>query len=258
MLWCRRGSVLAGMHLYLIRHGERADECPDYSGGTNSPLSPRGEEQSAALAEWFAQKKLDALYSSCLLRAIQTGQSLQRRTGLPQQIWPIFCETESSWQWRQKTKPEKVVKAVAWRDGESWDDQEELSIASKEGDYYLLSEIEQRFPGCELTQPFRWPDAWWKALEGQTMDADFGRVRLGVEALLQKHDSEDHVALVCHANCASMLLSTLLGLDCFPQTLFAMNHTAVHWIEATELGHGKIMATNCLYHLPPHLGPDWL
>jgi broad specificity phosphatase PhoE len=245
------------MHLFLIRHGERADETPNYTGGANSALSPKGEEQSEALAEWLAAKGIDALYSSCLLRAIQTGQALQRKTGLPQQVWPVFCETESTWQWKLKSDPDAVTKAVAWRDGESWDDQEELAKAKKIGDYYLLSEIGQRFPHCELTQPFRWPDAWWKAFEGQTMDADLARIRLGVEALLHKHGKDDRVAVVCHANSASAILSVLLGLNCFPATRFSMCHTAVHWVEVNELGRGVIRATNSLYHLPPHLRVEW-
>ncbi len=246
------------MHLYVIRHGQRADADTGFTGDRNVALSALGHEQAAALGSWFAKRRLDALYSSCLLRAMETAQHVQQATQLPQQVWPVFCESESSWRWRLGKNPQDVEPTVGWRDGRHWDDQEELIKARQTGDYYLLSELSQRFTGCELTQPFRWPDAWWMALEGQTMEIDFARVVLGAQALLNRHGENDHVAVVCHANSGNMLMHYLLGLNRFPSNRFMMNETCVNWLEVTEAGSAGLRMVNGLYHLPPHLQPEWL
>jgi len=72
------------MKLYIIRHGETADNakriCQGHGGG---PLSEKGEQQAEALGEWFSKIHLDALYSSDLQRAVQTASCiLSKQEGL--------------------------------------------------------------------------------------------------------------------------------------------------------------------------------
>jgi len=65
--------------IYLIRHAH-----PDYPGGVKMclgrkndlPLSPRGLEQAEKLRRYFDSIPLDAVYTSPLLRARQTAQTI--------------------------------------------------------------------------------------------------------------------------------------------------------------------------------------
>ncbi len=77
---------------WLIRHAE-----PDFGGERvclgrklDVPLSARGREQAVALAERLRFKKLDEIYISPLLRAIQTADALLQQC--PRLIAPELTE----------------------------------------------------------------------------------------------------------------------------------------------------------------------
>ena len=58
------------MELLLIRHGlpERSAETAD------PPLSPDGHEQARRVARWLADEKIDVVFASPMLRAVETAQ----------------------------------------------------------------------------------------------------------------------------------------------------------------------------------------
>jgi probable phosphoglycerate mutase len=57
------------LELILVRHGlpERRDDTAD------PPLSPMGHEQARRVAAWLAHERIDAVFSSTMLRARQTA-----------------------------------------------------------------------------------------------------------------------------------------------------------------------------------------
>lgn len=58
------------MELLLIRHG-----LPVRSAETDDPpLSPEGRDQAARVARWLADERIDAVFSSPMLRAVQTAE----------------------------------------------------------------------------------------------------------------------------------------------------------------------------------------
>jgi 2,3-bisphosphoglycerate-dependent phosphoglycerate mutase len=69
------------MELLLIRHA-RPQRAHGGSGPADPALSPLGVRQAAALADWLADEKIDALYSSPLRRARETAAPLADRLGL--------------------------------------------------------------------------------------------------------------------------------------------------------------------------------
>jgi len=242
------------MHIYVIRHGQRADADPNYCGGTNPPLSVLGEKQAAALGRWFEGRQVDALYSSCMLRALQTAQPLQRLTGLPQQVWPVFCETTTlTWKELIEQDPDRARLTLAWRNGETWDDEQATESEKLAGDYYRLSEIPQRFPGTELTQPFDWPDCWWMALRGGSRETAYARIELGAQALLARHSDSEHIVVVCHGNSGDMLMTCLLGLERFQGRRFSTANSSVNLIQVTHAGVRRMHLMNYLDHLPVEL-----
>lgn len=63
-------------NLFLIRHGETHFNIEDRIGGDSS-LSPAGEEQARALAEYFRNKKIPLIFTSQKKRTIQTAQPIK-------------------------------------------------------------------------------------------------------------------------------------------------------------------------------------
>ena len=70
--------------LLLVRHGE-TDWNADgrLQGQTDRPLSEFGRRQARKLAEELADERLEAIYSSDLVRARETAEIVGRRLGLP-------------------------------------------------------------------------------------------------------------------------------------------------------------------------------
>jgi probable phosphoglycerate mutase len=77
----------------LIRHGQSEGNAAGRFGGhTATPLSALGREQALATAQALAGEEFTAIYSSDLLRAVETATPLARLTGLQVQQSPAFRE----------------------------------------------------------------------------------------------------------------------------------------------------------------------
>jgi probable phosphoglycerate mutase len=84
------------MEIVLVRHAlpVRIDATPD--GSPADPgLSERGHEQAARVAAALAHDKVDVLYSSPALRAIETAAPLAKALGLEPLIEPGIREFDS-------------------------------------------------------------------------------------------------------------------------------------------------------------------
>ena len=67
----------------LIRHGQSQGNAEGRFGGhTSTPLSQRGRLQAEATARALASETFNAIYSSDLMRAVETAEPLARLTGL--------------------------------------------------------------------------------------------------------------------------------------------------------------------------------
>ncbi|MNC45512.1 Phosphoserine phosphatase 1 [compost metagenome] len=68
----------------LIRHGSTAwNKEGRIQGHTNNPLDEEGLRQAAAIAERLRGEQWDYIYSSDLLRAVQTAEVISKRLGIP-------------------------------------------------------------------------------------------------------------------------------------------------------------------------------
>jgi 2,3-bisphosphoglycerate-dependent phosphoglycerate mutase len=68
------------VHLYLVRHCQSSGQAPD------APLTPRGHEQAARLAETLGDLGIARIVSSSFLRAQQSVEPLSRRLRLPVEL----------------------------------------------------------------------------------------------------------------------------------------------------------------------------
>ena len=70
--------------LYLIRHGQSAGNAEGRFGGHGpTPLSDLGREQAEKTAQMLAREGVEAIYSSDLVRAVQTAEPLAKLLDLP-------------------------------------------------------------------------------------------------------------------------------------------------------------------------------
>ncbi len=69
--------------LILVRHGQSVGNLVRrFLGHTDLDLTPMGQAQAQRVAEYLADEKIDAIYSSDLLRAAHTAAPLARMKGL--------------------------------------------------------------------------------------------------------------------------------------------------------------------------------
>jgi alpha-ribazole phosphatase len=79
--------------LYLVRHGQSAGNAEGRFGGHSPmPLSELGHQQARLTAKVLAKEKIDAIYTSDLLRAVQTAEPLAEVLDLPVVQTPAFRE----------------------------------------------------------------------------------------------------------------------------------------------------------------------
>ncbi len=69
--------------IFLARHGESDWNAANrFQGHSDRPLTDLGRRQAEALAELVAREDVDAIYSSPLIRALETARLVGARTGL--------------------------------------------------------------------------------------------------------------------------------------------------------------------------------
>lgn len=84
---------MAVTRLYLVRHGQSAGNAEGRFGGHSpTPLSELGKRQAEITANLLARERIDAIYSSDLLRAVETAKPLADLLGMPIIETPIFRE----------------------------------------------------------------------------------------------------------------------------------------------------------------------
>ena len=71
------------MDLLLVRHGETDSNRDRRAQGiADNPLNAAGREQARLLGQHLARRRIDAIYSSNLLRARHTAETIAQVLGL--------------------------------------------------------------------------------------------------------------------------------------------------------------------------------
>ena len=161
------------MICYLIRHGK--DDDTVRGGWSGQPLIEEGKAQADELASFIQRSDLGIqyIYSSDLLRAIQTAQSVADKLHLPIIQMPEFREVNNG--------------DLAGMDNE---------LASKmyPGLYWNTLEWEQRYPGGESPKEF------------------YERIRTAWDAFQKMVlEQNENVLLVTHGGVINVILSIVNG-----------------------------------------------
>lgn len=84
------------MRIYLVRHGEAEDDIEDcYGGIADFPLTQRGREQAAVIADQLAGEGIAGIYSSPLARARETAEIIAERLQRPLEVVDDLQERNS-------------------------------------------------------------------------------------------------------------------------------------------------------------------
>jgi broad specificity phosphatase PhoE len=93
---------LTDARLWLLRHAEVHEDWQGKAyGGLDVPLSDRGKEHTARIAQAFAHVPLRAIHTSPLERALSLGQALAKATGAELRVEAGLAEIDRGrWQGR--------------------------------------------------------------------------------------------------------------------------------------------------------------
>jgi broad specificity phosphatase PhoE len=176
--------------LYLLRHGEVETRYHRVFGGTiDMDLSPLGQEQVQALADYFQRHPPHVMYASPMKRAQQTVAPLSRLTGLA----PIQLEGL------------REVDFGAWT-GLSWDQvYERFKISA----FDWITELERgSIAEAESTPAFR------------------ERVEGALNEILRDSPHRE-IAVVCHGGVIRMALSVLLDIPFTKMSAFDVEYASI-------------------------------
>jgi len=222
------------VEIVLVRHAE-PEWVREGLSVDDPPLTERGHDQAARLAERLASEPFDEVYVSPTMRTRQTAAPILDRLGRPQQID----------EWLEE------IRNPVWHG----------TPAEK---------AEQAFSE-ERRRPSR--DRWNGLRGGEAVRSFVDRVRLGASLFLAERgieralddlpvwtvpDEDRRILLIAHAGTNAVVICHLLGLEPVPWEWerFVLGHASITRLEALPTGEGQTFGLSRLSdveHLPPEL-----
>ncbi len=246
------------MKLYLIRHGESANNAVQADGGASGgrvpdpELTETGHKQAQLLAHhvshpqgdpqqhpWVLKQDglqgfgLTHIYCSLMTRSVLTAQYIAQACDLPLTAHADIFEKEGVF--------------------EETDDGTKSGLPGPARSYF-----EDRFP--ELTLPATVGHEGWYNRPFETEAVFLQRSRHVAEDFRERHGgTDDCVALVIHGDLIDQLINEFSGAGRYPENYanhwianWAFHNTSITRIDFIE-GSRVIVYTNRLQHLPPEL-----
>lgn len=200
--------------LYLIRHGAtEANERVPYilqGNAIDLPLSPTGERQAVAVADFLRTLPITRLYSSAMRRATQTAQAIGSSLGLS--LIPLEKLHECN---------------VGHWEGKDW------------------GTIQREFPN-EHAQ-FAENPAVHPYFGGESYGNVFERVRPVLDQLLIDHAGE-HIAVVTHNVVNRVYAAHLLGLEIRLAAKLRQANGCINLVRR-HAGRTELLTYNSTFHL---------
>jgi probable phosphoglycerate mutase len=202
--------------ILFIRHGETAwNQIRRIQGHLDIPLAGTGVEQAQRLADRLSAEagqgvRLDAIYSSDLLRAQQTAQPIADALGLPLRLNAGLRERH---------------------------------YGAFQG--YDKDEIEARYP-LEYAH-WQTRDAGFAPPDGESMRAFYHRVTTAVKALVAAH-SHQRIACVAHGGVLDCVYRLARDLTLDVPRDYPLLNTSVNTVEFAQDG-AKVLAWADVAHL---------
>ena len=186
--------------IIAVRHGETAWNVDTrIQGQLDVPLNDNGRRQAQRLARALAaSEQISAVYSSDLLRAWDTAQSIAAAVGL------------------------QTITELGLR---------ERGFGSFQGKTF--TELETQWP--DETARWRTRDPVWAPPEGETLVAVRERVERATHALAQRHIGSQ-IVLVAHGGVLDMMYRCAAGLDVRAPRTWALGNASINRLLWTPQG----------------------
>lgn len=236
------------MELYIIRHGQSANNAMAEGGRRvcDPPLTDIGEAQADRLARYLAAYgdgvqevhaagaqqncagfEFDRIFSSPMLRAMQTAAPVGRALGVRPEIWIDIHEEGGIWL-------------------DEGDGRGEVGYPG-----LTRTEIAARFPEFAVPETIT-EEGWWNR-PPEIMTEWSARARRVASELYERFtDSGDRIALVCHGGFANDLLHAVFaGIP--DGVYFASPNTAISRLDFNGAGRVQVRYLGRVAHLTPEL-----
>lgn len=180
-------KLSADLHLYLVRHGESANNAlPEHQRVPDPALTDLGELQARQLAQHYASlDNIDHVVVSPFRRTLQTAQPLLAVHSMRASIWPDIYEV-----------------------GGCFSGHETGKLAGQPG--MSKKEISREFPEFDIP-PSIDENGWYKSRPFETWEMAMPRAKLQAEKLLSTFREKDSVVFCfIHADFKQLLLQYLL------------------------------------------------
>lgn len=227
------------MQLLFIRHGQSANNALwDATGASvgrseDPELTDIGKQQATLLAQYLSQGGnrfgITHLYTSLMLRAVETAMPLAQALNIPLHAWEDMHETGG-----------------IYRDN---DEGEPIGLPGR-----TRAQFNAQFPELVL-QDGRYEAGWWNR-PFEAYSAAPIRAKRFLDDLLTKYSgTEDVVAVVSHGNFYRYFLSALLQLPNPQGVWFGMNNAGISRIEFPPHDRNLVVVQfqNRVAHLPAEL-----
>lgn len=207
------------MDLFLVRHGQ-PDWAPERIARNDPDLTALGREQAERVAHRLAAlDDIDELWSSSMVRAVETASPIAGETGRDPEVYDWLQEINNPPDW----------------DGSPV---EQIDQVLRDSNFRSMAEMWDGLPG------------------GESFRAFHQRVVNGLDATLEAHgirpmhaehrhlwvvsDPERSVIVVAHAGTNAVVLGHLLGLEPVPWEWerFRQPHTGVSRLTLTRISTG--------------------
>lgn len=228
------------MELYIIRHAQSANnDLYARTGATDGrhpdpPLTDIGHLQAELLAQFLAGQEmgelgynahlhnrdsfnLSHLYTSLMIRSIDTATYIAKLTGLPLHAWPDIHERGGLYTVDEQGR--------------------EVGVAGPN-----RQALESAYPHLILPESIG-QEGWWQSRPRETIEEAVVRARVVWENLTERHaNSDDHVAIVTHGGFFQSLMSVLLTPSELVEALgvgglwFGISNASVSRIDMTAEG----------------------
>ncbi|TBL80795.1 histidine phosphatase family protein [Paenibacillus thalictri] len=230
--------------VYFVRHCQPDDENHRHYPIPNPPLTETGMLQTSHVGRQIAAWGIDELYSSPMIRAVQTAAAIHAETAAPWHVWPSVSETDRrAWTKLRSGEPGKTLQA----------DAEYAAVSSHEG--LTLHYPHIRWNPAEIGRP-----DWRIPLLNETREMTYERAASFLSYLEQTYGgSQKTVAVVCHNAFLSVLLTVISGGTPADHNRFLHAHGAIARVDWYRENSGdKTWATSVQFtgytsHFPTEL-----
>ena len=228
------------MELYIIRHGQSSNNASGDDGQRvcDPPLTGIGEAQANQLARYLASDgggavgirpgfRFDRLFSSPMLRAMQTAAPAGKALGIRPEIWIDIHEEGGIWL-------------------DEGDDRGEVGYPG-----LTRSEIETRFPGFVIPEAIT-EAGWWN--RPPEVKSEWRARASRVASVLHERfaGTGERIGLVCHGGFANDLLHAVFAG--MPDSIYFENpNTAISRLDFNGKGWVQVRYLSLVAHLTPDL-----